>query len=323
MYYLNTRNLESIPRNWVQLSQVIEKAIYCLGDAEFAQPIKPYLRYRDLDNRIIAMPAFVGGEINFSGIKWIASFPKNLNKGLKRAHSVSILNEADSGIPLCTINTTLISGIRTAAVTGLMIRKYLELNPLKKNLVVGMTGFGPIGQLHLEMVDKILGDKLSEFRIYDLRPINPTLIPIHLMPKVTICQSFEEAFDQADLFITATVSSQAYVHQKPKKGSLHLNISLRDYQINFMDYVDRMVVDDWEEVCRENTDIERMHLEKGLQKEDTINLVQVFQQGALDNLEADEVVMFNPMGMAIFDIAIGAYYYEKAKAGNIGVLLED
>ncbi|GJM31003.1 MAG: 2,3-diaminopropionate biosynthesis protein SbnB [Saprospiraceae bacterium] len=323
MYYLNTKSLASLDRDWNELARVIEKAIFCQGEKEFAQPVKPYLRYRDMSNRIIAMPAFIGGEFNLSGIKWIASFPKNLDKGIKRAHSVSILNDADTGIPVCAINTTLISGIRTASVTGLMIKKYLELRPELTDLVVGMTGFGPIGQLHLEMTAALLGDRLKEFRIFDINPIDPSLIPPALADKVVLANSFEQAFEQVDLFITATVSSKPYIDQKPKPGSLHLNVSLRDYHVQFMDYVDIMIVDDWEEVCREKTDIEMMHLEKGLQKEDVLDLVDVFYKRAFEKLDAQQVVMFNPMGMAIFDIAIGAHFYEKARLENAGILLEN
>ena len=142
MYYLNSQHLDTIGRNWKDLAKVIEKAIICLGNQEFAQPVKPYLRYKDKVNRIIAMPAFIGGDINFSGIKWIASFPKNFQKGLKRAHSVSILNEADSGVPVCTINTTLISGIRTAAVISIgtaTLAAFIGAGGLGDPIVVGLS----------------------------------------------------------------------------------------------------------------------------------------------------------------------------------------
>jgi N-[(2S)-2-amino-2-carboxyethyl]-L-glutamate dehydrogenase len=33
--------------------------------------------------------------------------------------------------------------------------------------------------------------------------------------------------------------------------------------------------------------------------------------------------MFNPMGMAVFDIAIGAYYYKQALERNIGIGMPD
>ena len=38
----------------------------------------------------------------------------------------------------------------------------------------------------------------------------------------------------------------------------------------------------------------------------------------MENVD-DKVIMFNPMGMAIFDMAISQYYYEYSKKQNIGV----
>ncbi|HMQ61518.1 MAG TPA: hypothetical protein PKE06_12670 [Flavilitoribacter sp.] len=324
MYYLNSKHIQSIPRDWDQLALVIEEAVSCMGNEDFAQPVKPYLRYRNLQNRIIAMPAFIGGQINFSGIKWIASFPGNLEKGEKRAHSVSILNEADTGIPRCMINTPIISGIRTAAVTGAVIKKVMEARGTEqKDLIAGMTGFGPIGQMHLEMLQAILGNNLKEVRIFDIRPFDEVAGAQQTISGGRPVSTFEEASNGVDIFITATVSDKPYFNRPPKPGSLHLNVSLRDYVPDFMDFVDLMIVDDWDEVCREKTDIEMMAIHKGLKKEDTVNLVDVFCNGALNRLDQNEVVMFNPMGMAVFDIAIGAWYYEKAKELAICTILED
>lgn len=60
MLYLSENNLKEIALNWENTIEAIDYATKCLHERNFAQPIKPYLRYRDLKNRIIAMPAFVG-----------------------------------------------------------------------------------------------------------------------------------------------------------------------------------------------------------------------------------------------------------------------
>ena len=59
-----------------------------------------------------------------------------------------------------------------------------------------------------------------------------------------------------------------------------------------------------------------MHLNHNLQKEDVFNIYDNFHN-QLTQLD-EKVVMFNPMGMAVFDIAISQYYYSKAKELNIG-----
>jgi ornithine cyclodeaminase len=88
-----------------------------------------------------------------------------------------------------------------------------------------------------------------------------------------------------------------------------------------MQYIDRIIVDNWEEVCRENTDIEAMHKHMGLRKEDTFAITDFMDRCPFDNLHADEVVMFNPMGMAVFDIAIGGLYYKLALNRKVGTVL--
>lgn len=323
MIYLNEKHIDDIGLDWHQMIDSIKQASASLEAGDFAQPVKPYLRYRDLTNRIIAMPAFLGGETDLAGIKWIASFPKNIDKNLRRANSVTVLNEAATGIPQCFINTAKVSGIRTAAVTGYVLKEVLDKREGSGPLNIGMTGFGPIGQLHLEMVEELLGDRINKVSIFDIRDVNTDKISSSIKSKVTVCQSWEEAYEGADVFMTCTVSNAPYVNKAPKKGSIQLNVSLRDYVADYKDFVDVMLVDDWEEVCREKTDIEMMHIEKNLQKGDTSSLADVASNAAFANLKEDDVVMFNPMGMAIFDIAIGKHYYQKALDHKKGQFLED
>jgi len=104
---------------------------------------------------------------------------------------------------------------------------------------------------------------------------------------------------------------------------LHLNVSLRDYKPESYEYFkDAVIVDNWEEVCRESTDIEIMHLEKGLIRENTRSVIDLVCNKCLQDYPASQPVFFNPMGMAIFDIAIAKYYLNKARECQIGVTLQ-
>ena len=87
MYYIDEKSFADYQINWESIVSTIEESTNILSEGDFSQPVKPYLRYRDLNNRIIAMPAFIGGSQDISGIKWIASFPKNIRKDIPRAHS--------------------------------------------------------------------------------------------------------------------------------------------------------------------------------------------------------------------------------------------
>lgn len=322
MIYLNNENINALNQSWERNIAVIKAATECIGVKDTVQPIKPYLRYGDSKNRIIAMPAFVGGTINKSGIKWIASFPDNIRKGIARAHSVIVLNEAETGIPVGILNSGSISAIRTASVSGFMVQQFLEQRP-SENLTIGIVGFGPIGQYHLSMCQALFGDKIAHVLLYDLSKIDQDAIPEEVKEKVTIVQNWEQAYSSADIFITCTVSKDRYIDKKPKNGSLHLNVSLRDYKTDvFKWFKNAMVVDDWEEVCRENTDIEMFHKTNGLDREEVTMIHDLLSKDYLASIDAEQAVMFNPMGMAAFDIAMANHYVSLAHETQTGVLLE-
>jgi ornithine cyclodeaminase len=316
MLYLDQQAIESMGTDWDEIINQIGEGSHILTTRDWAQPLKPYLRYRHPGNRIIAMPAYVGGRVNLAGIKWIASFPRNLDNNLPRAHSVTILNDPDTGVPLCIVNTPLVSSIRTAAVSGAVLKEYLKYRP--GPLRVGIVGYGPIGRLHAQMARHLLGNSLASLRIFDIAPPEAAGQPD---VRTTFTNSWEEAYRDADVFMACTVASQPYINLPPRPGSLQLNISLRDYEPAIRNHIDWMIVDRWEEVCREKTDIERMHQQMNLQEADTLPIEAVLSQNALSALKAKEVVMFNPMGMALFDIAIASYFYRKALRTNTGVLL--
>ena len=314
--FLTTGDLARLGIDWSETVDIITEAIHCMAARDFVQPVKPYLRYRDLRNRIIAMPAFLGGNFNMAGIKWISSFPDNIKRGKPRAHCVIILNDADTGEPIVVFNSGLLSMIRTAAVSGLMIKHFIrakEADHLKKadNLRIGMTGFGPIGQYHLKMCRDLLGMQVSRITIFDTRPIDRTGLE-EGPGEIHLAGSWEEAYLDADIFMACTVAERPYIDKPPKAGSLHLNVSLRDYKTGVFDWFRQsIIVDDWAEVCREKTDIEMMHLEKGLSETMTSSIIDVVERDILSSYRPESPVLFNPMGMAVFDIAVATYYYRR------------
>ncbi|MNC42432.1 hypothetical protein D3C75_912470 [compost metagenome] len=147
-------------------------------------------------------------------------------------------------------------------------------------------------------------------------------MPAHFREKTEVAASWEEVYRRSDVFMTCTVSDHRYINLPPEKGSLLLNVSLRDYQPEALASVKAIIVDDWDEVCRENTDIERLHLEQGLTRSGTRTIADVICRRGLADFSPAEPVLFCPMGMAVFDIATGVYFARGARERGLGTELD-
>lgn len=317
MRYLNDGHIEALGTDWEKLTDAVREAALLYGTAEAAQPLKPYLRFRDPANRIIAMPAFVGGSIDACGLKWVASYPGNYARGLPRAHSTIVLNDPATGEPVAVYAGGRLNALRTAAVSGALLAAWLRRRGEPDGLRAGIVGFGPIGQAHLAMLDALYGDRLAEVRVHDARGADLSGAPAY----AKAVGDWREAYEDADVFVTATTSTARYIDRTPRPGSLLLNVSLRDYEPDSVKGVRAVVVDDWREVCREDTDIERMHRLHRWTEDRAATLKEALGGDGLARWAAEEPVFFNPMGMAVFDIAIAASYWRTAVREGIGVEL--
>lgn len=322
MIYLNERDVERIGIDWPALALVIEEAAAAFAAGECAQPIKPYLKYGDERNRIIAMPAFVSRPVRAAGLKWIASFPGNIEIGLPRANSVTILNDPDTGVPVAIVKGSLISAIRTAAVSGTLLRKLVAER--EKPLRVGLIGMGPIGRMHVHMLNGLLGDRISGIAAFDRRDVQveewltgvPSIIPVEK------AASWQEAYRGADVVFTCTAAPERYIDEPAKPDAILMHVSLRDYQLDALSNVGTIIVDSWEEICRADTDTERLHLYAGLQASDTMTLADALALPLEQVVRPAGPTLFTPMGLAVFDVAVAAHYAETAERLGVGQKLE-
>ncbi|MFC5404236.1 2,3-diaminopropionate biosynthesis protein SbnB [Cohnella soli] len=323
MRYFNEKDVLALGADWNNLIDAMEKAIICQSRGEAEQPLKPYLKFRNTRNRIIAMPAYVGGTIKAAGIKWIASFPDNIERGLSRASSLLVLNDVSTGKPLAIFNTTLLSILRTVSVTGVMLRSYLNSRTVEE-ACVGILGVGPIGQWHYKFLKQMYGDKIKRFIVFDKSQARMNeFIEQYQDKTIRLADSWESAYCQSDMVITCTTTSEPYINLPPKPGSLQLNISLRDYSEGIYPYVTGgIVIDNWSEVCREGTSIELLYKRHGLKPTDCMTLEDIILRNKLSQVNSKTPIFFSPMGMAIFDVTIGKYYLTLAEESGTGLMLE-
>src|SRR5919202_1633609 len=113
--------------------------------------------------RIMAMPAYVGGETAMAVLKWIPSVPTNPARGLPRGIGLIVLSEPETGLPRAVLDGTVVSAMRTGAVTGVAVRLLARSDAG----VVLLLGAGVQARTQLLALERTV-PRLEEIRLYDV-----------------------------------------------------------------------------------------------------------------------------------------------------------
>lgn len=115
------------------------------------------------DRRFAAMPAYLGGRFNVCGNKWYGSNAANTAKGLPRSVLTLMLNDKETGEPLCLMSANLLSAARTGAVPGVAARHVAR----KTAETCSVIGCGPINRACFEAIATQM-KQLKKVICYDL-----------------------------------------------------------------------------------------------------------------------------------------------------------
>ncbi len=288
----------------------------------------PYKTVLDLGERERgrgnAMPAYVGGSYDVFGIKWIAGFPKNpILHGLPRATGFLILNDSWKGIPLAIMDCTLLSAMRTGAVTGVGA-KYMA-RPDSES--VAMIGTGVQARTQLEAL-KVALPGLKEVRAFDIRREVAEQYAEEmgelLSMDVRAMDSAEAAVRDADIVVTVTVANEPIVKDAwMKPGSTFAAVgSYQEEEFAVVQNSDKIVVDALDHVLHRHTPVIALMIAQGMIEEENIIELGGIVCGEVPGREtSQERIFFSPIGMGIEDICVCSTAYQLALEKGIGTKL--
>ncbi|MEU9373905.1 2,3-diaminopropionate biosynthesis protein SbnB [Streptomyces sp. NPDC048255] len=292
------------------------------GEGATTNPDSYFLRFADRPtSRIIALPARVQGKADLAGIKWIASFPENHDRGLPRASAVVILNDMATGMPFACVEGSAISATRTAASAALAAGL---LHPTKDVERIAVIGSGPIARTVLEFL-AASGWRAGRLRVHDLVPERAAAFADRARERGQEAEpvaSAEDAIRGADLVVLATTAAEPYLHDASlfTPGQTVLNVSLRDLGVpvilsaqNVLDDVDH---------CLKAATSPHLAEQAGGSREFVAGTIADVLAGRLSP-DPDRVRVFSPFGLGVLDLALTGFVFDEAVSRGLGTLAAD
>src|SRR6266496_3718266 len=193
---------------------VVRDAYLAHANGQSVNPHSCFLRFPGKpDCRIIALPAYLGNGFAVAGLKWIASYPANIQRGFPRASAVLVLNSYDTGYPFAILESSIISAARTAASAALAA--YWLNGRSRRAHALGIVGTGFIARYVYDfLVDT--GWEIDEVRLYDTSPLesekfSKTACRLEHHRAVTVVPDVTRLLSASDLIVFTTVASAPHI----------------------------------------------------------------------------------------------------------------
>jgi 2,3-diaminopropionate biosynthesis protein SbnB len=305
--------------------EIVRDAYLAHADGRSVNPDSYFLRFPEKpDCRIIALPAYLGNGCGVAGLKWIASYPGNIQRGFPRASAVLVLNNYETGYPFAILESSIISAARTAA--SAVLAAYWLSGQSRQAHSLGIVGTGFIARYVYDfLVDT--GWEIDEVRLYDTSPqesekFRNTACRAEQHRTITVVPDVAELVRACDLILFTTVASTPHITDVTlfEHNPLVLHVSLRDLAPEIL-LRSQNVVDDVEHVMKANTSPHLAEQKAGNRNFVTGTLADIMTGGRSVNRSCP--IIFSPFGMGILDLAVGKWVYDQAVASDRGMRLSD
>lgn len=254
------------------------------------------------------MPTSDGEEYAF---KYVNGHPSNPARGFQTVTAYGMLADVDNGYPTFFAEMTLLTALRTAAVSVMVARKLARPD----SQVAAFLGAGSQSEFQAMGLRGVMG--ISDVRVFDTDPEASEKFRRNLEPlgfNVTICDSGEVAVEGADIITTCTAdkaNNKILTNDMVKEG-VHINAIGGD--------------------CPGKTELEGSILDRGpvfvefppqtrvegeiqQKAEDfpVVELWKVFNGEEPGRESAEQITIFDSVGFAISDFSALRYLRDSTK----------
>lgn len=277
----------------------------------------------------IFMPGYIKDK-NALGMKIIDIYPDNIEKGLVTSPSTMILIDKDNGFVKAIIDGTILTRLRTGAVSG-AATEVLANEDAKSFLLIG-TG----GQAGTQLEAVLAVRDIEEAYVYDVnyeraeafaKEMNEKLKDYGA--KILAIKELDEVLGEVDIITTVTTSKKPVFDATKAKKGVHVN-SVGSYTPDMQETppellirADKIFTDTKEGVIEEAGDVIIPISEGKITKEKVAHELGDLLLGREVGRESKEdITWFKTVGFAGLDLVAGEKIYQLAKEKGIGTKIE-
>ncbi len=305
-----------------ECADAMRAALAELASGVAEQPLRTVHKPRDSAGLIALMPSYLGGAKAGYGLKAICITPSNPAVGLDTHQGIVLLSDAATGEPMALLNASAVTGIRTAAVSVVAT----DLLAMPGADVLAVIGTGVQARAHILALDG--ARQLREIRVAGRDWAGPAQLAETLRGQTTAvlqaCHSASEAVIGAGIIVTATSSARPVLDRESVQAGAHINAvgaclpSARELDTATVE-AGVLFADRRESVLAESGDYILAAADGAVGPEHIrAELGEVITGTAPGRTSAEEITIFESLGLAIEDLAAARCTYERAVEAGAG-----
>ena len=315
-------------RNLVNMNEVIAYAALALQEFSAERtitPIRGSLPFASEQNTALIMPSVAEG-LEALGLKVVTVVPQNKKIGKKTINGIVMLSDFQTGEPLALLEGSYLTMIRTGAISG-VATKYLARHNAKILCIIG-TGEQAKGIAEaifaVRDVEKVILYNRTEGKAYAFAQY----IQEKFGKPAYVHTNANEAISEADIIVTTTNASTPVFSEILQKG-VHINAvgsfkpNMQELPSHAIANANKVVVESKEAALEETGDLQ-VPIQEGLFKASDIHaeLGQIISGEKAGRENDEEVTVFKSVGLAVVDIIVAKYLYERAVERGVGNRIE-
>ncbi len=316
--YLSSEDVRSLMPPMKEVVELVEETLRHHGAGATQMPAKIDLGPAP-DSFLHAMPAFVQ-PTGAVGMKWVAGYPANADKGLPYIHGTLLLNDAETGKPTGILDASVITGVRTGACTAVTAKHLADPG----SEVMTIIGCGVQGRTNIEALLAVFPDT-ERMLAYDIDPERQAAFADEIMQTFDVASVIppepQEACEGAHVIVTSLpiVKDPKPVIEPDWLQTGTLCVPL-DFDASFtpaaFERADLFVTDDLEQFER--------YRSKGYFQgipQPTGELGKIVNGSGPARPDGTPIVISANLGLGVLDVALGARILALAEQKGVGTEL--